>query len=117
MEDGKHCIKISSQYLLPSWGCCQCRTFNGDQRVACKHCAHPRCDGMNHEQLGQEVHLFLEALADWFFIQQDRHPVRAAVTYRHTLRALGEADALRVELGGQSRILTPSNDQFRPPRA
>lgn len=51
-----------------------------------------------------EVASYLEALAALFFMQQDRHPVRAAITYRHSLRALNETDALRVALGGQSAL-------------
>jgi hypothetical protein len=30
-------------YLLPGWGCCQCLTYNGLQRDACKICGHPCC--------------------------------------------------------------------------
>jgi len=30
--------------VMPSWGCCNCRTLNGNQRTECKHCKHNRCD-------------------------------------------------------------------------
>jgi thioredoxin reductase (NADPH) len=29
--------------LALGWGCCMCRTYNGDQRPACKQCGHARC--------------------------------------------------------------------------
>jgi 5S rRNA maturation endonuclease (ribonuclease M5) len=29
--------------LLPGWGCCQCRIYNGLQRTHCKKCGHPIC--------------------------------------------------------------------------
>jgi hypothetical protein len=41
----KRCIKPPSHPNLQSgWGCCNCRTFNGDQRQECKTCQHKRCD-------------------------------------------------------------------------
>lgn len=30
--------------IMPGWGCCTCRVFNGDQRQECKECGHKRCD-------------------------------------------------------------------------
>ena len=32
-----------SDVLLPGWGCCQCRTYNGLQRDFCKRCGHECC--------------------------------------------------------------------------
>jgi hypothetical protein len=61
---------------------------------------------MDHIAIEREVNTYLEALSDLFFTQADRHPVHARITYRHTLRALYETDALRVELGGRS-VLRP----------
>ena len=29
--------------VLPGWGCCKCRTYNGMQRFLCKYCGHPCC--------------------------------------------------------------------------
>jgi hypothetical protein len=29
--------------LLPGWGCCECRTYNGLQRDQCKRCGHACC--------------------------------------------------------------------------
>lgn len=101
------CVKINQ---MLGWGCCKCRSYNGDQRVECKFCPHRRCDARDGDKVEQEVHAFLEALADWYFTQRKRHPVRGAITYRHTLRALGESDALRVELGAPSVLVPgPSN--------
>jgi hypothetical protein len=30
--------------LLPGWGCCKCRTYNGLQRPFCKRCGHDCCN-------------------------------------------------------------------------
>ncbi len=30
--------------LQDGWGCCNCRTYNGNQRTECKSCNHSRCD-------------------------------------------------------------------------
>ena len=44
-EKSKRCFQFPSHpNLAPGWGCCNCRTFNGDQRAECKHCKHKRCD-------------------------------------------------------------------------
>ena len=29
--------------VMPGWGCCACRTYNGLQRKACKICGHECC--------------------------------------------------------------------------
>lgn len=31
--------------LMPGWGCCRCRIYNGKQRAECRGCGHARCDG------------------------------------------------------------------------
>lgn len=41
------CDKIDHPNIQSGWGCCQCRIFNGDQRIACKQCGHSRCDDNN----------------------------------------------------------------------
>ena len=28
---------------MPSWGCCQCKTMNGNNRDVCKYCNHACC--------------------------------------------------------------------------
>lgn len=30
--------------LMPGWGCCQCRCYNGLQRPRCSKCGHERCN-------------------------------------------------------------------------
>jgi hypothetical protein len=30
--------------VMPGWACCQCRTYNGLQRPACKFCGHACCN-------------------------------------------------------------------------
>lgn len=44
MSDFKVCKAIESEALAPGWGCCMCRTYNGNQRKECKTCEHKRCD-------------------------------------------------------------------------
>ena len=43
------CIKIQHPNIQNGWGCCECRTYNGDQRSACKQCRHIRCDEDDNE--------------------------------------------------------------------
>lgn len=38
------CKAVNIPGMFPGWGCCKCRTYNGDQRDGCKNCNHPRCD-------------------------------------------------------------------------
>lgn len=44
MADNKKCIALDHPSLMPSWGCCGCKTMNGNQRSNCKYCDHARCD-------------------------------------------------------------------------
>lgn len=48
MSDDKkafpECKAVDHPNLQPGWGCCHCRTFNGNQRTECKVCQHSRCD-------------------------------------------------------------------------
>jgi hypothetical protein len=39
----KKCVKIEHPNLAPGWGCCKCKTYNGDHRVRCKNCHHVPC--------------------------------------------------------------------------
>jgi len=48
------CKKISHPNLMPGWGCCQCKTYNGEQRLACKQCRHPYC-GAKAEEVVKET--------------------------------------------------------------
>lgn len=47
----KRCSALSHPSLAPGWGCCNCRTYNGDQREACKVCQHKRCDKNPHNRV------------------------------------------------------------------
>lgn len=40
----KPCEAIDDPLLMPGWGCCKCRVYNGVQRTECKSCSHKRCD-------------------------------------------------------------------------
>jgi hypothetical protein len=40
------CALILMEGVLPGWGCCQCRTYNGLQRPFCKICGHDCCEEM-----------------------------------------------------------------------
>ena len=37
------CDKIDHPNLMPGWGCCKCRVYNGIQRHVCKSCGHVPC--------------------------------------------------------------------------
>ena len=43
------CKEIKHKNLMPGWGCCQCHTYNGEQRLECKECAHPCCADKDEE--------------------------------------------------------------------
>lgn len=38
------CAPTNLEHVAPGWGCCRCQSYNGLQRLACKHCEHARCD-------------------------------------------------------------------------
>ena len=40
---GARCRHVRDDHVVPGWGCCQCRCYNGYQRVACRNCGHPPC--------------------------------------------------------------------------
>ncbi len=43
--DTKGCRTFDgTAHLEPGWGCCGCRTYNGQQRTHCMACDHQRCD-------------------------------------------------------------------------
>jgi protein-tyrosine phosphatase len=37
------CSVLEGPGLMPGWGCCRCRQYNGNQRQECSHCGHERC--------------------------------------------------------------------------
>ena len=45
------CKEIKHPNLAPGWGCCNCRTYNGEQFEDCKHCGHKRCDKETDNQV------------------------------------------------------------------
>lgn len=34
---------LSLKGVMPGWGCCQCRMYNGLQRKQCRSCGHECC--------------------------------------------------------------------------
>lgn len=63
MENDKSlekCKPMETPLVGPGWGCCKCRTYNGNQsgalvpafyttRSECKHCGHLRCDNLKEK--------------------------------------------------------------------
>lgn len=43
-DEKKRCQVINHANIMPGFGCCVCRTYNGDHRKECKQCGHKRCD-------------------------------------------------------------------------
>lgn len=37
------CDYLDSEFLLPGWGCCRCRRYNGIRHARCVGCNVPRC--------------------------------------------------------------------------
>ena len=37
------CQYIDSAYIMPGWGCCRCRIYNGIGRVVCRGCGATPC--------------------------------------------------------------------------
>ena len=35
---------LNEPYIMPGWGCCQCKHYNGLQRKNCKNCGHECCN-------------------------------------------------------------------------
>jgi hypothetical protein len=49
-----HCRHVRATHVVPGWGCCRCRCYNGYQRQVCRNCGHPRCYDTSGE-LGREA--------------------------------------------------------------
>jgi hypothetical protein len=45
------CEKIDHPNIMPGWGCCKCRVYNGMQRIECKNCGHVSCIPLDVEDL------------------------------------------------------------------
>jgi len=41
------CKYIEASSVMPGWGCCRCRIYNGLQRQACKNCRADRCPAVD----------------------------------------------------------------------
>lgn len=50
------CQHVRGNFLVPGWGCCRCRCYNGYQRTNCRNCGHPPC----YETSSLEGHEALE---------------------------------------------------------
>lgn len=37
------CEFIKDTHVMPGWGCCECRAYNGLQRIVCKVCGRSNC--------------------------------------------------------------------------
>jgi hypothetical protein len=42
-EPVSQCFHVRSGHVVPGWGCCKCRTYNGYQREQCRKCGHEHC--------------------------------------------------------------------------
>ena len=42
-DKAEGCVFVSTEGVMPGWGCCQCRVYNGLQRSHCRSCRHERC--------------------------------------------------------------------------
>lgn len=38
------CERLNLPGVIPGWGCCQCKTYNGLHRFVCKYCEHEVCE-------------------------------------------------------------------------
>lgn len=57
MSEERRCGHVRLEHVVPGWGCCQCRTYNGYQREACRACGHRACYDREGE-LGEEARQF-----------------------------------------------------------
>lgn len=48
-REAKRCEPVGTARLAQGWGCCRCRTYNGEQRSICRACRHERCDLQKEE--------------------------------------------------------------------
>jgi len=45
------CNFVEHENIMPGWGCCSCRTYNGLQRTHCRECNHARCELVTPDDL------------------------------------------------------------------
>jgi len=79
------CEAIEHAHVMPGWGCCMCRTYNGLQNLTCRICKHPRCDawGLFGEAGGSVLIVSPSALGWWAM-------ARAAVLFDLKLGTVAE---------------------------
>ena len=49
------CDEIDSSYVMPGWGCCKCRQYNGPQHSKCKSCGHVPCKNIDRKALAKKT--------------------------------------------------------------
>lgn len=60
------CRYVDAEGILPGWGCCACRAYNGLQRRACKACDHTRCRPLAPDKrTGRVFEDQFEAMLSW----------------------------------------------------
>jgi hypothetical protein len=63
IHESATCFHVRGSHVVPGWGCCCCRVYNGYQRSNCRACSHQACyptDGL----LGEEAARFKAAGTD-----------------------------------------------------
>jgi len=69
------CIHVRGSHVVPGWGCCRCRCYNGYQRATCRSCGHPCCydtksrEGREAAELRSIGH-DLEQLSKWLSLHR-----------------------------------------------
>lgn len=54
--------------LMPGWGCCRCRGYNGPQNDRCRACGHQPCGAVDRLKLAK----IANALAGYALVDLDR---------------------------------------------
>jgi hypothetical protein len=57
------CFHVRGTHVVPGWGCCRCRVYNGYQRDNCRACGHPACY-LKTGEMGEESKRFRTAGID-----------------------------------------------------
>lgn len=58
------CFHVRLPHVVPGWGCCQCRAYNGYQRLLCKNCGHMHCAMTRAACSAAKVFSWMEAKKD-----------------------------------------------------
>lgn len=51
------CIYIESDSVLPGWGCCKCRNYNGAWREKCLACGHQVCIELPADKVAESTEM------------------------------------------------------------